>query len=289
MKTNNINRGNNLTFSFPTSAIWLWLSIVAALLAIAGSIISLSVKSIYAGLTSAFLPQALAQDIANLAIVSPLWLILASLALRGSLRAYLLWLGVLTFTVYNYVIYTFSVPFGSLFLLWVAVLGMCIYSLIGGVTAVDHKVVASSFASRRAIQVVAWFLIVTGVLFSFLWLSEDIPALLSNTRPQSLVDMALPTHPVHILDLGFFLPAVIATGVMLIRRKSLAYTLAPSFIIFLILTGIPILITPVVQSVRGETAAWGVVVPIGTLTVLLSALLIWLLSTIRTHEKSAYQ
>jgi len=164
---------------------------------------------------------------------------------------------------------------------------MCIYSLIGGVTAVDHKVVASSFASRRAIQVVAWFLIVTGVLFSFLWLSEDIPALLSNTRPQSLVDMALPTHPVHILDLGFFLPAVIATGVMLIRRKSLAYTLAPSFIIFLILTGIPILITPVVQSVRGEAGAWGVVVPIGALTVLLSALLIWLLSTIRTHEKSA--
>ncbi len=287
MKTNNINRGNPLPFSSPSSAIWLWLSIAAALLAIAGSIISLSVKSIYAGLTSAFLPQALAQDIANLAIVSPLWLILASLALRGSLRAYLLWLGVLTFTVYNYVIYTFSVPFGSLFLLWVAVLGMCIYSLIGGVTAVDHKVVASSFASRCAIQVVAWFLIITGVLFSFLWLSEDIPALLSNTRPQSLVDMALPTHPVHILDLGFFLPAVIATGVMLIRRKSLAYTLAPSFIIFLILTGIPILITPVVQSVRGETAAWGVVVPIGTLTVLLSALLIWLLSTIRTHEKSA--
>src|SRR6266545_4884025 len=141
MKTNNINRGNNLTFSFPTSAIWLWLSIVAALLAIAGSIISLSVKSIYAGLTSAFLPQALAQDIANLAIVSQLWIILASLALSGSLRAYLLWLGVLTFTVYNYVIYTFSVPFGSLFLLWVAVFGMCIYSLIGGVTVIDHKAV----------------------------------------------------------------------------------------------------------------------------------------------------
>lgn len=253
MKANNTN--SNLKFSSPTSAIWLWLSIVAALLAIAGSIISLSVKSIYVGLTSVFLPQALAQDIANLAIVSPLWLILAVLALRGSLRAYLLWLGVLTFTVYNYVIYTFSIPFGSLFLLWVTVFGMCVYSLIGGVTAVDHKVVESSFVSRSAIQVVAWFLIITAVLFSFLWLSEDIPALLSNTRPQSLVDTALPTNPVHILDLGFFLPAVIATGVMLIKRMSLAYTLAPSLIVFLILTGIPILITPVVQSVRGEIAA----------------------------------
>jgi len=42
-------------------------------------------------------------------------LIAAALALRGSVRSYLVWLGVLTFTIYNYVIYTFSVPFGLLF------------------------------------------------------------------------------------------------------------------------------------------------------------------------------
>src|SRR6266540_4410606 len=207
MKTNNTNSKNSLKFSSLESVIWLWLSIVAALLAVIGSVIALSVRSIYAGLTPVFFPQAFAQDIANLSVVSPAWLILAALALRGSLRAYLLWLGVLTFTVYNYVIYTFSIPFGPLFLLWVAVFGMCIYSLIGGVTVIDHKAVESSFTSRRAILVIAWVLIITAVLFGLLWLSEDVPALLSNTRPQSLIDMALPTHPVHILDLGFFIPA----------------------------------------------------------------------------------
>ena len=285
MKADNTKR--ELGFSSGSAAVWLWLSIGAALLAVAGSVIALSVKGIYAGLTPAFLPQALAQDIANLAIVAPLWLVLAVLALRGSLRAYLLWLGVLTFTIYNYVIYTFSIPFGPLFLLWVAVFGMSIYSLIGGVTAVNHKVVAASFSSRRAVQVVAWFLIITAVLFGFLWLSEDVPALLSGTRPQSVVDMSLPTNPVHILDLGFFLPAVIATGVMLIRGRALGYTLAPAFIVFLILTGIPILITPVVQSVRGEAAAWGVVGPIGTLTVVLLGLLVWVVGTIRPRGKAA--
>ncbi len=85
--------------TFPGAAIWLWLSIAAALLAIAGNIVALSVSSIYASLTPAFWPQALAQDIADLGIVAPAWLILAVLALRGSLRAYLLWLGVLIFTV----------------------------------------------------------------------------------------------------------------------------------------------------------------------------------------------
>jgi hypothetical protein len=265
-------------------AFWLWLSIAAAVLAVAGSLIGLSVPAIYASLTPVFLPQALAQDIANLAIISPAWLILAALALRGSLRAYLLWLGVLTFTVYNYVIYTFSIPFGPLFLIWVAVFGMSLFALIGGVAVADHRAVQSAYTSRRAVTVVAWFLIVVAILFGMLWLSEDLPALLSGAKPQSVIDMALPTNPVHILDLAFFLPAVIATGVMLLKSKPLAYTLAPAFIVFLILTGIPILLTPVVQAARGEIGAWGVVAPIGTLTIILFGLLAWLLSSIRPSD-----
>jgi len=264
---------------------WLWLSIAAAILAAAGSVIGLTVGPIYAGLTPAFLPQAIAQDIANLLIAAPALLVLAALGLRGSLRAYLLWLGVLTFTVYNYVIYTFSIPFGPLFLLWVAVLGMCIYALIGGVTAVDHRAVAAHYTSQRAVTVAAWFLIVIAVLFGLLWLSEDVPALLAGAKPQSVIDMALPTNPVHILDLAFFLPAVIATGVLLLRHRPFAYTVTPAFIVFLILTGIPILITPVVQSMRGEAASWGVIGPIGALTLALLGLLAWLLSTIQTHMR----
>ena len=132
---------------------WLWLSIAAAIVAAVGSVIGLAVSRIYAGLTPVFLPQAIAQDVANLLLAAPALVILAVLALRGSLRAYLLWLGVLTFTVYNYVIYTFSIPFGPLFLLWVAVLGMCIYALIGGVTAVDYRAIAGLYTSRRAVTV----------------------------------------------------------------------------------------------------------------------------------------
>lgn len=264
--------------------LWLSLSILAALLAIVGNIIALSIPGIYASLTAAFLPQAIAQDIASLAIVSPLWLILALLALRGSLRAYLLWLGVLTFTVYNYVIYTFSVPFGSLFLLWVAIFGLTLFVLIGGVVSVDHGVIKSSYKSERAVKVVAWFLIVIAILFAALWLSEDVPALLSGNTPQSVVDMAIPTNPVHILDLGFFLPAVIFISILLLKQKPFAYTVAPAFVVFLILTCIPILITPIVQAARGQTAGWGVFVPIGTLAVLLLGLLAWLLSTIHTEN-----
>jgi hypothetical protein len=283
-----MDRSGNTPGENPASqrvAFWIRLSIVAAVLAVAGNILALSYGTIYARLTPAFLPQALAQDIASLTIVSPVWLILAVLALRGSLRAYLLWLGVLTFTVYNYVIYTFSVPFGALFPLWIAVFGLSLYGLIGGVTSADHEIVQSSFTSPRAVKIVAWFMIVTGILFALLWLSEDVPALLAGNTPQSVVDMNVPTNPVHVLDLSFFLPAVIITGVLLLKRRPLGYTLATAFMAFLTLTGIPILITPIVQARRGETAGWGVLLPIGTLTAVLLYLLMWLLSTVRDPKR----
>ena len=94
----------------------------------------------------------MAQDIADLSVAAPAWLILAALALRGSLRAYLLWLGVLAFTIYNYVIYMFSVPFGPLFLLWIAVFALSLYAVIGGVSSADHEAVRSSSRASVPLQ-----------------------------------------------------------------------------------------------------------------------------------------
>ena len=266
---------------FTRVTVWLWLSVVAALLSLSGSVIALTVGQIYAKLTPFFLPQALAQDVANLIVVSPVCLILVVLALRGSLRAYLLWLGVLMFTVYNYVLYTISIPFGALFLLWVGVFGLSIFALIGGVTAVNHHAVAKRFANQNAVMVVAWVLIVSALLFSLLWFSEDVPALMAGNTPKSLTDVDWLTNPVHVLDLRFFLPAAFLTGALLLKRQPLGYTLALPFMVFLIFTSVPILLTPVVQSVRGEVADWGATVPIGAFLMIWLGVSVWLLSTMR--------
>ena len=146
----------------PQASVWVWISIAAAVLAIGGNIAALLVPAIYAPLTPAFLTQAYAQDVANLALVAPAWLILAALTLRGSVRARLLWLGVLLFTVYNYVIYTLSVPFGPLFLLWVAVLGLSFYSLLGGVLTSDQEQAAAVLENRLPSRVTVMMLPGTG-------------------------------------------------------------------------------------------------------------------------------
>ena len=257
------------------------MSIAAAVIAAAGSIVGLAaVGTIYGHETAAFVDQAIAQDIVNLAIVSPAIIVSALLARRGSLTAYLAWLGAMAFTVYNYVIYTLSIHVGPLFLAWVAVLGLSLYALIGGLAALDPRSVAARFvtAPRRT---VGWFLIVVAALFCGLWLTGIIPALLAGQVPAAARDLGLPSNPVHVLDLAFYLPATFTAGVLLLRNRARGYVLAPALLGFLTLTGLPIMVTPFVASQRGDTPGWSVLTPIAVVTIISTGLLIRLLSATR--------
>lgn len=257
----------------PPSPLWTGLAIAGALTAGVGSLVGLArIDRIYGGETESFIAQAIAQDLVNLVVVAPLLLITSLLARRGSPRAYLVWLGALAFTIYNYVIYTVSISFGPLFLVWVAALGFALFALIGGLIDIDADDVASHFTRRRQ-RFAAIYLIVAAVLFGFLWLSDIVPSLLDGTTPQGAAELNLPTNPVHVLDLAFFLPAVLIVGIQLLRKRPLGYLAGPGLLVFLILTGLPILVTPFISDARGEEPAWGVMGPIGVITVIALAAL----------------
>ena len=68
--------------------------------------------------------------------------------------------------------------------------------------------------------------------------------------------------------------------------RPFACVVAPALVVILILTGVPILVTPAVQAVQGDAATWGILAPIGTLTVGLCALLWWVLAGVRTETSS---
>ncbi|CAL8967721.1 hypothetical protein CELL_00070 [Cellulomonas sp. T2.31MG-18] len=235
-----------------------------------------SVHAIYGQETRSFVDQAIAQDLVNLVVAGPATLLLAWLAWRGSVRAHLLWTGVLTFTVYNYVIYTMSIHVGPLFLAWVAVLGLTFFSLVGGLRAARPPVVAATLAGAPR-RVVGWYLIVIAAVFTILWLSDIVPAVLAGRPPTGAADLALPSNPVHVLDLAVFLPAVLAIGRLVLLRRPLGLALAPAATVFLVMTGLPILVTPLVTAARGGEPAWSVMGPVGVITAVGVAVLIVLL------------
>ncbi len=98
-----------------------------------------------------------------------------------------------------------------------------------------------------------------------LWLNEIVPDLLAGRASTSAEYWTVPTNPVHVLDLAFFLPAVIVSGALLLRRHRLGYATAPAQLIFLELTCLPILITPAIANARGHDPGWPVLAPISVI------------------------
>ena len=240
---------------------WWWLTLSVALLAAAGL---LAADRIYNQETSVLFDQATAQDVVTLLPVAPLLAYLAVSARRGSLSAFLCLPGLLAFTVYNYAIYAFSIHFGPLLLVWVAILGLSIFALVGALATADMPAIKQRFAGR-AMPRPAWFLIVVAVLFVLLWLSEIVPSLLAGDPSRSARDWNVPTNPVHVLDLAFFLPAAVTSGILLLRRRPLGYATAAGQLVWIALTCVPILITPLVANARGHAPGWAVTLPIGVL------------------------
>jgi hypothetical protein len=240
----------------------------ASALALTGNVIALTDwRAIYGDETSALVDAAVAQDIVTAVVVVPFVVVTAVLVARGSVRAHLVGLGALGFLAYNYAIYCFSISFGPLFLVWTAVLGLSIYALVTGVRAAGRADLASVVRPSKVAVVV---LMGVAVLFSLLWLSEIIPDTIYGRGSTSAADWEVPTNPVHVLDLGIFLPTAFVTGLRLSQNAGVGLMLAPGMLAWFVLTSLPILLTPVVASVRSTDAAWGAVAPVLVIVALAS-------------------
>ncbi|MCU1633359.1 MAG: hypothetical protein JWM61_2011 [Micrococcaceae bacterium] len=108
-----------------------------------------------------------------------------------------------------------------------------------------------------------------------------MPDLLAGGPSTSAATYNVPTNPVHVLDLAFFLPAVCASGVLLLRRHRIGYASGPGSLIFLGLTCLPILVIPFIAQAHGDTPGWAILAPIGIVAAATLILLLRLLRALR--------
>jgi hypothetical protein len=196
--------------------------------------------------------QARGQDIGNLLAV--VVLIVSTISMRaGSSRATQLWIGTLFYLLYAYVVYAFAVHFSRLFLVYVAILGLVVYTLIAALPTSARP----SVYPRGTVRVFAgWVLIGTGVLFALLWLSELVPASVSGQAPPSLEVAGLIVNPVHVIDLSVVLPGMIVIGVLTLRGNESGLFLTVPALVFSVLMGLSIIAAMVLIVVSGDTSGF---------------------------------
>jgi len=216
------------------SRAWIRLSVLISILVYITSLLGILDPTVYSKETMNWALQAKGQDAANLLAASIL-LISSYFFSRKSFRAYLVWLGVYIYLIYSFVIYSFSVHFNYLFPMYVSILGLSFYTPLGTILSNSSTLQTKKFNSDLSIRPASILLLIIGIFFGFLWICEISMYITTGNAPQSFIDTKLWTNPVHVLDLGFILPGMIMTSILLWRKQKLGYIFVVPFLVFFLI------------------------------------------------------
>lgn len=246
-------------------------STLITLLALSVAVSSLGgilMDDMYIRETANWRAQSIAQDIVDLFLGVPLLIWSAMSWRRGLRKSLFVLLGTLLFFLYTFVIYAFDVHFNRFFLIYCMTLGLTFYTLMYVVLTLKRDELKNWFDTTKKVTYAVVFMYVVAFLFYFLWLSTIVPPMLSGEVPKELAEVGLPTNPVHIIDLVFFLPSLIIVANMMKKGKWQAYFAAASFMVFSVVMALSIAGLIIYMELTGVGTGYAVAVAMFSLAIL---------------------
>lgn len=219
----------------------LYLTILIVILIITCSGIGIWHQKLYFKESLDWLSQVIGQDISNVFFVSPILLASAFYASKGNKIAKIIWIGTMITNIYSYVIYCYAVHFNFLFHVYCLILCLSIFSSLYFFIKNINEDFRNWFTKNAPTKTIGIFLFIISCMFTILWLSDSLPAVLTNTVPKSIIKDNLLTNPVQALDFSFYLPLMFISSVMVMKKKVLGYLIAPMMMVFTILTAVNII------------------------------------------------
>lgn len=160
-------------------------------------------------------------------LVVSMWLVAA-----GAVRPMITWLGAATYLLYNSVLFLIATPFNALFLFYVAMFGLSVWTLVLVLQGMDVDDFARRFSSRFPARALAGFLGAVAVLNALAWLAGAVPGLFASGQPKFLEGTGLITMPTYVQDLSFWLPLTLVVAVWLWQRRPWGVVLAGALIVY---------------------------------------------------------
>jgi hypothetical protein len=194
----------------------------------------------------ATLPAFLGQDALSLVVGLPLLLGSVRLARRGSVRALLLWVGVLFYLAYSYLYYPLNPEFNALYLAYVAIVSASGYALLALLLSVDAEVVRARFSARTPTRLLGGFMAAMGALFAVRWVAAIVGDLAAGAAPSHVELTVWP------LDLIVALPALFWGGVWLWRREAWGYVVGGLLLLKMALLGLTLVLNSWLVTLWGQ-------------------------------------
>lgn len=201
--------------------------------------VQIQYAGIYRYSLQALVTSGIPWDFVRLLVGIPLLFISFAFDLRGSLRGTVVFIGCLASFLYQYLLWTFDWAYNSLFLIYVALFSLSLWTLVFVIAGVDRVQIQAAIGERFPVKTMAVFSFAVGGLLFLKCLGEIMPSIGSGTMPiaatgyYTLVDQAL--------DLGLLTPFCVLTGVLLLKRNWLGYLLFSSSLIILLSIGLSVI------------------------------------------------
>lgn len=147
---------------------------------------------------------------------------------HGSVRGRAALIGALAYMTYNATLLAYATPFNELFLAYVAVLALGLWTLVSALLDPQPAMLQHTWLPARGI---AAFMLAVVVLNALGWLGFVIPDL-GQSPPGFLEGTGLTTNPIYIQDLAVWLPALTIVALLLWRQRPAGLFLAGAGLVF---------------------------------------------------------
>jgi hypothetical protein len=224
-------------------------------------------------------------DFVRLVVGLPLLVVSFVFYLQGSMRGTVLFIGGLASFLYQYLLWTFAWAYNSLFLVYVAIFSLSLWTLVLVLADVDREQVRAAIDERFPVKVAATYSFAVGGLLLIKCIGEIAPTLGSVAMPSgaagyyTLVDQAL--------DLGLLTPFCVAVGILLLRRESLGYLLSASSLILFLTVGLSVMAGEVIVGLSTGRLNVGGLAAFGAFMAAALALLVMVLTSMKSAKLRA--
>ena len=149
-------------------------------------------------------------------------------ATSGSIWGRAAVIGALGYLTYNGTLLVYATPFNELFLAYVALLGLSLWSLVSAL--LDPRPLLAPGNGLPA-RFIAAFILTVVALNAIAWLRVVVPNL-GEDPPGFLDGTGLTTNPIYVQDFAIWLPALAIVAVLLWQRRPSGVFLAGAGLVF---------------------------------------------------------
>ncbi len=233
-------------------------SIFIAVLAGIATLSGLFWKGLYKHDTVSMAAQAMGQDLVTLLIGIPILLGSLYLIRKNSLRGILIWMGTVFYFLYSYASMSFLASYNQLFLVYVALFSLSLYTFMYGLVSLDIKIIKKSISPGKTTKIAGVFLIFSGALLAIMWIKMIVDSLLTGTAPATLESYT--TLVIQAMDIGIVFPATLIAGVLILKGKEWGYALVSILLIKASLLGTALISMMFFMAQNGVDLASGQVI-----------------------------